>query len=98
MKSISIILNSAIALLLVTFIAACDHSHEHEGHEHDESLQLTAYNHQFEVYAEVTPLTVGQPSDVVAHFTWLSNFKPLEKGRITVINRGHHNPYSETIV
>lgn len=55
-----------------------------EDHEHDESLRLTAYNIDFEVFAEVAPFVVGQQSEILAHFTWLENFKPLKEGKITV--------------
>lgn len=64
-------------------MACCSQTATDLDHDHDESLQLTAYNDQFEVYAEVTPLVVGEASDVVAHFTWLSNFKPIEEGMVT---------------
>jgi membrane fusion protein, heavy metal efflux system len=55
-----------------------------EDHEHDESLRLTAYNNDFEVFAEAVPFVVGQQSEILAHFTWLENFKPLKEGKITV--------------
>ena len=55
-----------------------------EDHEHDESLRLTAYNNEFEVFAEANPFVVGQQSEILAHFTWLENFKPLQEGEITV--------------
>jgi membrane fusion protein, heavy metal efflux system len=55
-----------------------------EDHEHDESLRLTAYNNDFEVFAEAAPFVVGQHSEILAHFTWLENFKPLKEGKITV--------------
>lgn len=53
-------------------------------HGHDEKLPLTAYNEHFEVFAEATPFVVGQPSNILGHFTFLSNYKPLEKGSITI--------------
>lgn len=52
-------------------------------HSHDENLQLTAYNELFEVYAEVTPPVAGDSCEVVAHFTWIKDFKPLEAGSVT---------------
>lgn len=72
-------------LIAAVAMVGCGHSHEHATeHEHDENLQLTAYNDDFEVYAEVTPLAVGEESEVLAHFTHLCNFKPIEKGKMTV--------------
>lgn len=84
MKSVRYIM----ALLVAVAITGCasgggSHSHD-EGHEHEENLQLTAYNGNFEVFAEVTPMVVGQKSDILAHFTHLDNFKPLERGKVTV--------------
>lgn len=77
-----------MALLIAVAMTGCasgggSHAHD-EGHAHEENLQLTAYNDRMEVFAEVTPLVVGQQSDVLAHFTHLDNFKPLEKGKVTV--------------
>lgn len=76
-----------MALLVAVALIGCasnkgSHSHEEE-HHHDETLQLTAYNDQFEVFAETTPLVVGKASTILAHFTLLENFKPLEAGKVT---------------
>ncbi len=70
--------------VMATMMAGCGHAHKHEAHEHDENMQLTAYNDLFEVYAEVSPLVANEAAEVVAHFTWLRNFKPLETGTVTV--------------
>lgn len=77
-----------MALLTAVAIVGCasnggSHAHD-EGHAHEENLQLTAYNDDFEVFAEVTPLVVGEASDILAHFTHLENFKPLTSGKVTV--------------
>lgn len=53
-------------------------------HAHEEKLQLTSYSDSFEVYAEAKPFVVGRTSDILAHFSFLSNFKPLEDGSVTV--------------
>lgn len=73
----------AVVLLLAGTMVGCRQTATDAAHGHDESLQLTAYNNYFEVYAEVTPLVKGEASDVVAHFTHLNNFKPIEKGAVT---------------
>ncbi len=73
----------AVVLLLAGTMAGCRQTATEAEHDHDESLQLTAYNNDFEVYAEVTPLVKGEASDIVAHFTWLNNFKPIEEGAVT---------------
>ena len=66
--------------------ASHEHSHDkhvHDGHTHDERLLLTAYNSDFEVFAEATPFVVGQSSEILAHFSHLENFKPLTEGIVT---------------
>ena len=87
----------ATALLIAGTMAGCSQATEKAGHEHDESLQLTAYNNDFEVYAEVTPLAKDKASDVVAHFTWLKNFKPLEEGTITATLTTGNEKISQTL-
>jgi RND family efflux transporter MFP subunit len=74
-----------IILLTAIITVSCGHNHSHATHEyaHDESLQLTAYSADFEVFAEATPFVVGQESDLLAHFTFLKNFKPLTEGKVT---------------
>lgn len=77
-----------MALLTAVAIVGCasnggSHAHD-EGHAHEENLQLTVYNDDFEVFAEVAPLVVGEASDILAHFTHLENFKPLTSGKVTV--------------
>ena len=70
----------AVGVLMLT--AGCSRAVKDDAHTHDESLQLTAYNELFEVYAEVTPPVAGDTCEIVAHFTWLDDFKPLESGAI----------------
>jgi RND family efflux transporter MFP subunit len=53
-------------------------------HAHDAKLQITAYNADFEVFAEADPFSEGNNSVILAHFTWLENFKPLDSGSVTV--------------
>ena len=71
----------------VLVIMSCTHNHspktDEHAHAHDETLQLTAYSADFEVFAEATPFVVGEESDILAHFTLLKNFKPLTEGSIT---------------
>lgn len=56
---------------------------KHEEHEHNEKLQLTAYNDNYELFTVATPFIAGEESEVLAHLTLLSNFKPLESGKVT---------------
>ena len=84
MKSYPIILT----MFIVIITGSCGTHHEHASdehhHAHDETLQLTAYNADFEVFAEITPFVVGQTSNILAHFSCLENFKPLAEGNVTV--------------
>ena len=56
-----------------------DHGHDHG----DIKTIITIYSNEFEVFAEADPFTKNKESVILAHFTWLSNFKALESGKIT---------------
>lgn len=77
-----------ICIFFIIGVGACGDGHSHgkddghDGHHHNETLQLTSYNGEYELFAEASPFSVGQESDVVAHFTRLSDFKPLESGKV----------------
>ena len=73
------------AILIATLFVCCKHSQSHETNEHarKESLQLTAYSADFELFAETAPFVVGQANDILAHFTFLKNFKPMTEGSVT---------------
>lgn len=71
------------------------HNHESESHEghnhasnkkgahvHDAKLNLTSYNDDFELYAEMDPFCKNNRSLVLIHLTKLDNFKPLKKGKV----------------
>ncbi|MDR0367740.1 MAG: efflux RND transporter periplasmic adaptor subunit [Bacteroidales bacterium] len=77
--------NIIIALLAAVALTSCTQSGNapEDGHDHDEHLQLTAYNNNFEVFAEVEPFVAGQSSDITAHFSLLKNFKPMTAGSVT---------------
>lgn len=55
-----------------------------DAHAHEAKLQLTEYSNTMELFAEADPFSVGQNSGILAHFSWLENFKPLESGNVTV--------------
>jgi RND family efflux transporter MFP subunit len=64
----------------------CGHNHDDSdhSHDHDEPLQLIGYSADFEVFAEATPFVIGQTSDILAHFSFLKNFKPITEGSVTI--------------
>ena len=75
-------------VLAVSLLAACQNktqptSNGH-GHAHDDvSIQITEYNSYFELFAEADPMVKGKTGGVLAHITYLENFKPLTKGKVT---------------
>lgn len=75
-----------VSLLFAVAFVGCFRNQENDGHDHDhdENLQLTGYSNEFEVFAEVTPFVINEASDILAHFSYLKNFKPLEAGSVTV--------------
>ena len=61
-------------------------THEESEHDHNHEnvkQQITAYNNEFELFAEADPFVTGEEIKILAHFTYLKNFKPLEKGSVT---------------
>ena len=78
-----------------------DHNHEHAHdecceHDHEAKLQLIAYGNQWEVYAEVQPLAVNESSEILAHFTFLENFKPRTAGNVVAIFEQNGKRLSQT--
>lgn len=80
MKRLSYILAAA---LMVCTLSACHNRKDTEEHHHEEQ-QITQYTDIFELYAEASPLIVGEESTVLSHFTWLKNFKPLDSTKVTM--------------
>lgn len=56
-----------------------DHSHAEEG-----SVSVTEWTGQIELFVEFKPLVVGEISRFAAHFTHLSDYKPVTEGQLTV--------------
>ena len=88
-----------LAIITAIFTSSCGHNHNQDTvvHAHDETLQLTAYNADFEVFAEARPFVVGIKSDIVAHCSFLDNFKPLVEGSITASLVIGENKVSQTV-
>jgi RND family efflux transporter MFP subunit len=62
------------------------HSHETEhGHEeHLEPVALTLFSDRTELFAELPPLVLGDPSELLVHLTRLADFKPVTEGEVKV--------------
>lgn len=72
-------------VVAIFFLSGCTRSVNHnDDHQHDEKLRITAYNADFELFAEAEPFVVGKAGSVLAHFTHLENFKPLSEGEVTI--------------
>lgn len=87
-------------IILVLTLQSCNrHSHDsNDGHNHEQEesvaqqedyeepkFQYTAYSNEFELFAEADPFVAGETANILAHFTRLPGFEPLEKGKITAI-------------
>lgn len=86
-----------ISLLIVPlFIIACgqtkenntadahDHSAE-EAHGHEEAgMQLTLYADGYEMFTEMSEAVVGEHIKVLAHFTKLDNYKPVDNAGVYI--------------
>ncbi|MDR3001359.1 MAG: efflux RND transporter periplasmic adaptor subunit [Fibromonadaceae bacterium] len=62
------------------------HSHpdSNDESEQDETLQLTAYSDNFELFAEVCPFVTEHESDLKVFISRLEDFKPLLEGSLRV--------------
>ncbi len=80
-----------IIVLIKLAIVACHHDHasehhdhDHHGHDHDDvKLLMTAYDENFEVFAEADPFASGKTSEVVLHLTRVDDFQPVHEAQIT---------------
>lgn len=74
-------------LTLGIFLIGCgNHAHENSDSHGSESptLKITAYNSEFELFAEADPFVVGDSSNVLSHFSHLPSFKALDSGTVTI--------------
>ena len=72
--------------LLVLGTASCKYTQKQEKqaeHEHA-SIQITAYNNDFELFAEADSFVKGSSSNILSHFSNLPDFTALEDGRVTI--------------
>ncbi|RPH33745.1 MAG: efflux RND transporter periplasmic adaptor subunit [Bacteroidales bacterium] len=65
---------------------ASEKTEESQEHNHDaENVKqsITAYSNDFEVFAEADPFIINEDAEILAHFSFISNYKPVENGSIT---------------
>ncbi|HSQ08220.1 MAG TPA: efflux RND transporter periplasmic adaptor subunit, partial [Chromatiaceae bacterium] len=70
------------------------HSHqtEHGDEEHLEPLAVTLFSDRTELFAELPPLIIGEPSEFLVHLTRLADFKPVTEGEVKVTLSGGGAP------
>jgi cobalt-zinc-cadmium efflux system membrane fusion protein len=74
-----------LAVLVLLGAAACTRSASPPaGPEEPETLSVTRWTDQTELFAEYPPLVVGATSRFAIHLTRLDTFKPLTEGRVEV--------------
>ena len=55
---------------------------QHDGHAEAPKLYITSYSDYYEVFAEADPFSLGERSNIIAHFSSLPNFRAIERGEI----------------
>lgn len=95
---------AALALSVGLLLAACgetaatkdDHGARHDAvsaaHRDEGGEQMTHFTEQSELFLEFAPLVAGQATTLAAHVSRLADFKPLDKGRLTVLLSGGGAP------
>jgi len=86
-----------LLLFLALFFAACGKVPDTAEHHHEAMVQLVVYGSGFEIFAEADPFVAGATSEILAHFTHLSDFKPLHNAAVTVILHGVGSPLQQTV-
>ncbi|WP_163714545.1 efflux RND transporter periplasmic adaptor subunit [Mangrovibacterium lignilyticum] len=80
-----------VAIAAACLLAACsshqnsEQDHSADAHDHHGELgqKLIQYTDTYELYAEAAPFVVGQTTAVLAHFTCLADFKPLQDAAVS---------------
>jgi RND family efflux transporter MFP subunit len=68
-----------------------EHPHEASAHPHQatrESIVITDFTAQTELFVEFPPLIVNEPVEILVHLTRLTDFQPVTEGRVTVVLAG----------
>ncbi len=95
MKSIYFILFIGVFVLSSCYNKRTGHGHghphgasssdQHDDHAHDEvKNSYTVFSDDFEMFGEADPFVKGKNSEVLAHFTQLKDFKPLDGASVTL--------------
>jgi len=77
-----------LAVLSMSFTSCEKHNHSHEDADQNkteqkrEAIALTHYTQWTELFVEFEPFVRHKPSTFLAHFTTLSDFKPVAKAKV----------------
>lgn len=71
----------AAAVAVACLFCSCS-AHKEEEHHHHDHLIVTIYNDSLELYAEISPLSVGEEAHASVHLTSLSTFKPYVSPKV----------------
>lgn len=76
-----------IALFSILFMSGCSskssHNDQDSDHEHNATVNLSAYTASYEVYVVADPFVSGHEGHILVHVTRLSDFKPAEKVEVS---------------
>ncbi len=77
-----------LLMMILTLTIQCRksaaHDDEHDAEDLKPKIQFTAYSEHHELYAESDIFVEGKPASFLAHFTKLSDFKPLSRAKISL--------------
>lgn len=70
----------SVIVLLLTMVLSCNHADkgEHDHDHHHNLMSYTTYSDRLELYAQATPMVVGEACEWTLHLTRLADFKPLD--------------------
>ena len=87
-----------IAFLLFSCNQNSSTHNEETGHKHEhEKIQYTVYSNNFELFAESDAMIVGEPAEIIVHFTKLKDFKPLRSGKLMVTLNVNGKTITQTV-
>jgi len=83
----------AWVIALVLFAAACT-DHQHTGsHAHELPIrEITHVTESTELFLEFGPLIAGERTALIAHFTHLGDYRPIDQGLLDVVLSGGGAP------
>ena len=85
MKKTVAVITAMFAAFIISGCGECKKEHvSGDDHDHGETLQLTAYSSELEVFIEAYPFVAGQASNQRVFISRLEDFKPLTEGSVTI--------------